>query len=113
MIIIVFLIFAPKNFVINKKDLVPDIKIVKDILGIAIPTTSSRIIGNIGYFFEPIILTLTLTKIGYSNQYVLNEIDVRKLIVLVNELKLKYSDIYVGSISRGLYKVRVGIYFIV
>ena len=80
--IIVFLIFAPKNFVINKKDLVPDIKIVKDILGIAIPTTSSRIIGNIGYFFEPIILTLTLTKIGYSNQYVLNEYGIYNAYVL-------------------------------
>lgn len=80
--IIVFLIFAPKNFVINRKDLVPDIKIVKDILGIAIPTTSSRIIGNIGYFFEPIILTLTLTKIGYSNQYVLNEYGIYNAYVL-------------------------------
>ena len=80
--IIVFLIFAPKNFVINKKDLVPDIKIVKDILGIAIPTTSSRIIGNVGYFFEPIILTLTLTKIGYSNQYVLNEYGIYNAYVL-------------------------------
>lgn len=71
--IIVFLFFAPKNFSIKKKDLTPDITIIKDILSIAIPTTSSRIIGNIGYFFEPIILTYTLTICGYSNNFILSE----------------------------------------
>ena len=71
--IIIFLIFAPKNFNIKKSEILPDIKIVKDILSIAIPTTSSRIIGNIGYFFEPIILTYTLTKLGYSGSFILNE----------------------------------------
>ena len=71
--IIVFLLFAPKNFIITKKDLIPDISIIKDIMSIAIPTTSSRIIGNIGYFFEPIILTFTLTLSGYSNQFILSE----------------------------------------
>ncbi len=80
--IIVFLIFAPKNFVINKKDLIPDIKIVKDVMGIAIPTTSSRIIGNIGYFFEPIILTFTLTLVGYSNNFILNEYGIYNAYVL-------------------------------
>jgi len=55
--IIVFLFFLPKNFVIKKEDIKPDIKIIKEIMSIAIPTTSSRIIGNIEYFFEPIILT--------------------------------------------------------
>lgn len=71
--IIVFLFFAPKNFSIKKKDLTPDITIIKDILSIAIPTTSSRIIGNVGYFFEPIILTYTLTICGYSNNFILSE----------------------------------------
>lgn len=71
--IIIFLLFAPKNFNIKKSDLVPDISIIKEIMSIAIPTTSSRIIGNIGYFFEPIILTFTLTLSGYSNNFILNE----------------------------------------
>ena len=71
--IIVFLFFAPKNFVIKRKDLKPDIKVIKDVMSIAIPTTSSRIIGNIGYFFEPIILTFTLTLVGYSNDFILTE----------------------------------------
>ena len=80
--IIVFLWFAPKNFSIKREDLKPDIRIVKDIMSIAIPTTSSRIIGNIGYFFEPIILTLTLTLIGYSNDFILNEYGVYNAYVL-------------------------------
>jgi len=80
--IIVFLLFAPKNFTIQKKDLKPDIKTIKEILSIAIPTTSSRIIGNIGYFFEPIILTATLTLIGYSNEFILNEYGIYNAYVL-------------------------------
>ena len=71
--IIIFLFFTPKNFTIKKDDLIPDIKIIKEILSIAIPTTSSRIIGNIGYFFEPIILTFTLSLIGYKNNYIISE----------------------------------------
>lgn len=71
--IIIFLLFAPKNFVIKKEDLKPSISIIKDIMSVALPTTSSRIIGNIGYFFEPVILTFTLTLSGYSNKFILNE----------------------------------------
>lgn len=80
--IIVFLLFAPKNFSIKRSDLKPDIRVVKDIMSIAIPTTSSRIIGNIGYFFEPIILTLTLTLVGYSNDFILNEYGIYNAYVL-------------------------------
>lgn len=80
--IVVFLFFAPKNFIIKKEDLKPDIKVVKDVMSIAIPTTSSRIIGNIGYFFEPIILTLTLTLIGYTNSFILNEYGIYNAYVL-------------------------------
>lgn len=80
--IIVFLFFAPKNFSIKKKDLTPDITIIKDILSIAIPTTSSRIIGNVGYFFEPIILTYTLTICGYSNNFILSEYGIYNAYVL-------------------------------
>ena len=80
--IIVFLLFAPKNFSIKKEDLKPDISIIKDVFSIALPTTSSRIIGNIGYFFEPIILTFTLSLSGYSNSYILNEYGIYNAYVL-------------------------------
>ena len=80
--IIVFLIFLPKNFTIKKEEIKPDIKIIKEIFAIAIPTTSSRIIGNVGYFFEPIILTFSLTLIGYSNNFVLTEYGIYNAYVL-------------------------------
>jgi len=80
--IIVFLLFLPKNFTIKKDEIKPDIKIIKDVMSIAIPTTSSRIIGNIGYFFEPIILTFSLTLVGYTNSFVLNEYGIYNAYVL-------------------------------
>jgi len=80
--IIVFLFFLPKNFVIKKYEIKPDIEIIKDIMSIAIPTTSSRIIGNVGYFFEPIILTFSLTLAGYNNNFVLNEYGIYNAYVL-------------------------------
>ena len=44
----------------RKKDVEFNKQNVKDVLGISIPTTGSRLIGNIGYFFEPIIMTFFL-----------------------------------------------------
>ena len=70
--IIVFLFFIPKH--INfKTNLLPSKKYTKDILNISVPTVSSRIIGNIGYFLEPIILTNLLLFSGYPSSYILCE----------------------------------------
>ena len=71
--IIVNLLFLPKKINLNKEDLLPNKFIIKDILGISIPSVSSRIIGNIGYFFEPIILMNLLLYSGYSKSYILKE----------------------------------------
>ena len=71
--IIIFMFFMPKKFTITKKELSLDKNYIKDILGISIPTVSSRIIGNIGFFFEPIILTNLLILSGYSSKYVILE----------------------------------------
>ena len=46
---------------------------MKEILATGLPTTGSRFIGSIGYFFEPIILTYVLLKVGYSNAFIVNE----------------------------------------
>ncbi len=48
-------------------------KDIKSILNICIPCTSSKIIGSISYFFEPIVLTNVLIFMGYSNEYVIYE----------------------------------------
>ena len=71
--IITFLIFLPKKFKITKEDLKPDMKTSKEILSISIPTVSGRLIGNIGFFFEPILLTNILLFAGYSMDFILNE----------------------------------------
>lgn len=71
--IIVFLIFAPKNFNIKRKDMKPDLETAKEVFSIGLPSTSSRIVGNIGFFFEPIILTNLLSFLGYSHAFIIKE----------------------------------------
>lgn len=71
--IIVNILFLPKKIKIKKEYFIPDKDTVRDILGISIPSVSSRIIGNIGYFFEPIILMNILMYSGYTKDYILNE----------------------------------------
>ncbi len=71
--IFVLFFFLPKTFKIKKEDIIPRKKNIIDILGISIPTTSSRLIGNLGYFLEPIILTHFLLKCGYSSNFIVSE----------------------------------------
>ena len=40
---------------------------------ISIPSTSSKIIGSLFYFFEPIIITNILFYIGYTKTFIINE----------------------------------------
>ncbi len=70
--IIVFLLYLPKNFKIERKDIKPDFGTIKDVLAIGLPAVGSRIIGNIGYFFEPIILSYMLLNTGFSNDYIIS-----------------------------------------
>lgn len=71
--IIVLYFFLPKKININKTYLKPDFECMKDVLNISMPTTASRIIGTVGYFFEPILLTTFLIINGYSNSYITYE----------------------------------------
>ena len=70
---IILIFFLPKRFTIKKIDLKPSLYYLKNVLSVAIPTTSTRIIGTIGYFLEPIILTYVLLKLGYSSNYITTE----------------------------------------
>lgn len=71
--IFVLFFFLPKHFSVNKEDFKPHKNSIKDVFGISLPTTASRLIGNIGYFFEPIILTFFLLKNGYTNNFIVTE----------------------------------------
>jgi len=70
---IVLLIFLPNNITIKKQDFIPNKQYIKDSLKISIPNTSSRLIGSISYFLEPIILTTFLLKNNYSSTYITTE----------------------------------------
>ncbi len=69
---IIMILFMSKNH-LSFKDIKINSKDIKNILSICIPCTSSKIIGSISYFFEPIILTNILIFMGYSNEYIIYE----------------------------------------
>lgn len=71
--IIVMLLGLPKGVSISREDIKLQKNEVKEILGISIPMTSSKIIGCIAHFLEPIILTSVLTSVGYSSKFIIRE----------------------------------------
>lgn len=70
--IVCLILFIP-NKNINVSDFKFDKVIMKDVLDISLPSTGSRLIGSISYFFEPIILTFILLYVGYSHVYITQE----------------------------------------
>lgn len=96
--IIIFLFFLPKKINLNT-NLKPSIPITKNILSISVPTVSGRIIGNIGYFFEPIILTNLLLFSGYNNSYILSEYGAYNAYSLA---LLTMPGFFIGAISTAL-----------
>ena len=70
---LVVLILFIKDKRIKKNELIPNKKEITNIFSIAIPTTLSRLIGSISYFFEPIIITTLLSYNGYSINYIIEE----------------------------------------
>lgn len=103
--ILIFLHKFPK-FNITKQDLKFNPSNMKAIFKIAFPTTISRLIGSITYFLEPIILTYTLTKIGYSNNYIVKEYGiingyVLPIILLPSFLMNAISQALIPSITKN------------
>ncbi len=71
--VIILIFFLPNGVKIEKEDLKPDKEIIRDVLDVGLPTTGSRLVGSLGYFLEPIILTFVLLKVGYTNGFITNE----------------------------------------
>ena len=67
---LVLIFFLPKSFKVKRCDLKGNTESTKDVLQTALPTTATRIIGTISYFFEPIILTYVLPLNGYTTNYI-------------------------------------------
>ncbi len=103
--IIILFLFLPKKFKLNKKDFKMDHNNIKDVFAISIPTTMGRLVGSIGYFFEPIILTFFLLKAGYSNQYIVMEYGilsgyVMPLLLMPSFLSMAISNALLPVISK-------------
>ncbi len=79
--IIVLLIFI-KEKRIKKEELKIDKLEIKNVLSISIPTTASRLIGSISYFFEPIIITTSLLNVGYNTSFIVHEYGIIEGLVL-------------------------------
>lgn len=102
---IILLLFLPSKITITKKDLIPNKKYIKDSLEISIPTTTSRLVGSISYFLEPIILTNLLSLNGFTNKYITSEYGiitgyVMPLLLLPSFFTLAISQAILPVISR-------------
>lgn len=102
--ILIFTFCLPKKN-ISKNDFLPNKKYLKNILSISLPSTGSRIIGNIGSFLEPIILTTVLLKIGYSNEFIIHEYGVLNgyvlpLLLLPSFFTMAISQAIIPSVSK-------------
>lgn len=71
--ILILFLFLPKNVKIKANDLRPSKHYIKESLSIGIPNTTGRLVGSIGYFLEPIILSSTLLFIGYPSSFITTE----------------------------------------
>ncbi len=97
--IIILLIFLPKNITIKKEDLKFDLNESKALLNISLPTVAGRIIGNIGFFFEPIILTNILLSQGLNISYITKEYGVYNSYVIST---LLFPSFFINAISNSL-----------
>ncbi len=97
--IIVFLFFLPKKKKITKSDLNFDYEETKEILSISIPSISGRLLGNIGFFLEPILLTFILTKTGSTLEYIKTEYAVYNTYAIST---LLFPSFFISAISNSL-----------
>lgn len=97
--IIVFLLFLPKKKKITKEELKFDYTETKEILSISIPSISGRLLGNLGFFLEPILLTSILSYKGLSISYITTEYAVYNTYVINT---LLFPSFFISAISNAL-----------
>ncbi len=104
--ILVLFLFLPKNLTIKKNDLHFNKNYAKEALTISVPSTASRLIGSLGYFLEPIILTNVLVFSGYSSSFIVTEYGVisgyiMPLLLLPSFFTLAISQALLPVISKA------------
>ena len=102
----IILILFIKDKTIKINDLIPKKNNLKNIFSIAIPTTTSRLIGSISYFFEPIIITSILIMSQYSNTYIIKEYGIIEgyvlpLLFIPNFFTTAMSNALIPDISKN------------
>lgn len=97
--ILVFLFFLPKKKQITKKDLSFNYQETKEILSISIPSISGRLLGNIGFFLEPILLTSILTYKGLSQNYIMTEYGIYNTYSIGT---LLFPSFFISAISNSI-----------
>ena len=105
--ILVLFFFLPKNATYRLEEFHIKRSYIKDALNISIPTTLSRLIGSIGYFLEPIILTITLKYSGYSSDFILNQYGILQgyvlpLVLLPSFFTLAISQALLPVIAKAI-----------
>ena len=100
--IIVLLLFLPKRIRLDRNDIKPQKQNIKNILSISIPNTNTRLIGNIGYFLEPILLTTGMIAAGYSPDYITQEYGI---VAGYSMPLLLLPGFFTGAISNSLLPV--------
>lgn len=106
---IILLLYLPKNVTFHKNDFILNKTYVKESLQICIPNTTSRLIGSIGLFLEPIILTNVLLKVGYPSWYVTKEYGILSgyiipLLLIPSFFTLAISQALLPTISKAYAK---------
>ena len=104
--IVILYFYLPKNFKFKKEEIKPDKTLLKEVMEISIPTTSSRLIGSIGYFLEPIILTQTLLFVGYTSNFITTEYGVvsgyaMQMLLMPSFFTMAISQALIPVISKG------------
>lgn len=97
--VIILIFFLPKKFKIKKEDLNYNKEESKEILSITIPSISGRLLGNIGYFFEPIILTNILLSKGFSTAFIAKEYGIYNAYAVST---LLFPSFFIMAISNAL-----------
>ena len=101
---VILVFFLPKDITITKDDLKVNRNYIKDSLKISIPNTTSKLIGSIAYFLEPIILMFFLSR-NYSKDYIVLEYGILNgyvlpLILLPSFFSLAISQALLPVISK-------------
>ncbi len=78
-------------------------------MSLSLPTVGGRIIGNVAYFFEPIILTYVMKAVGYSNSFIVSEYGIYNayvipLLVIPSFIVQAISTALIPEISRSFEK---------